>query len=115
MMLNPEEFITLGEAIISDENYGLEARKRTAIGRIYYGIMHYIRVKEQLFHIDLEDFHTKLINAINDLDTKLGNHLQSLKSFRTDADYYLNKKPDINSFLKTYERVQKILDSRDVD
>lgn len=115
MMLNPEEFITLGETIINDDSYGLEARSRTAIGRIYYGILHYIRQKEQLFYIETEDFHTELINAINDLDTILGNHLKSMKSFRTDADYYLNKKPNLNSFLKTYERVQKILDNRDID
>jgi len=114
MILNPEEFITLGETIIDDNHYGLEARSRTAIGRIYYGLLHYIRVILHLTHIDTEHFHTDLIDKITDLDTTLGNHLESMKMFRTDADYHLKIKPDLNSFLKTFERVQKRLDVIDV-
>lgn len=115
MILNPEEFIIFGEAIIDDDNYDLEARRRTAIGRIYYGILHHVRLILKLSHIDTEDFHTELIDAINDLDTILGNHLVRLKTYRTTADYHLNIKPDLDSFLKTFKRVQKRLDIMDVD
>ena len=59
--------------------------------------------------------HKELINAINDLDTTLGNLLENMKTFRTDADYHLNRKPNLNSFLKTFERVQKRLEIMDVD
>lgn len=114
MILNPEDFITLGETIIDDDSYGLEVRRRTAIGRIYYGILHHIRLIKKLSHIDTEHFHTKLIDAINDLDSILGNHLESMKIFRTDADYHLNKKPNLDSFLKTFKRVKKRLEITDV-
>lgn len=114
MILNPEDFIILGEAIINDNNYSLEVRNRTAIGRIYYGILHHIRLIKKLSHIDTEHFHTKLIDAINDLDSILGNHLISMKTFRTDADYYLNTKTDLDSFLKTFERIKKRLDIMDI-
>ncbi len=115
MILDPKEFIILGKVIINDNNYGLEVRNRTAIGRIYYGILHHIRLIKKLSHIDTEHFNTELIDKINDLDSILGNHLISMKTFRTDADYYLNRRIDLDSFLKTFERVQKRLDFTDVD
>ena len=114
MILNPEEFIILGEAIIKDDSYGLEARRRTAIGRIYYGILHHIRLIKKLSHIDTEHLNSDLIDKINDLDSILGNLLISMKTFRTDADYYLNKKTHLDSFLKTYKRIKKRLDITDV-
>lgn len=114
MILNPEEFITLGESIIDDGSYGLEARRRTAIGRIYYGLLHYIRIVKHLTHIDIEHFHTDLIDKINDLDSRLGNLLVNMKEHRTNADYYLNIKPNLNSFLKIHKRIKKRLDITDV-
>ncbi len=115
MILDPKEFIILGQTIINDNNYSLEVRNRTAIGRIYYGILHHIRLIKKLSHIDTEHFHTNLIEAIMNHDSILGNHLKSMKIFRTEADYYLNIKPNLDSFLKTYNRVQKRLDIMDVD
>jgi len=112
--MNPEEFIILGEALIDDDSYDLEARRRTAIGRIYYGLLHYIRLVKQLTYIDTEHLHTDLIDKINDLDTTLGTMLVNMKEFRTIADYYLNKKPDLNSFLKIHKRIIKRLDITDV-
>ena len=114
MILKPEDFITLGEAIIEDDSYGLEARRRTAIGRIYYGLLHYIRTINQLTYIDTEHLHTDLIDKINDIDTKLGNLLVAMREFRTKADYNLNKKPNLVSFLKVYERIKKRLEVIDV-
>lgn len=114
MILNPEDFITLGEAIIEDDNYGLEARRRTAIGRIYYGLLHYIRIIKHLTYIDTIYLHTDLIDKINDLDTRLGNLLVNMKEFRTKADYNLNKKTNLDSFLKVYKRIKKRLDVIDV-
>lgn len=112
--MNPEEFIILGEDLIKDDNYDLEARRRTAIGRIYYGLLHYIRMIKHLTHIDIKDFHTDLIDKINDLDTTLGTMLVNMKEFRTIADYYINKKSDLNSFLKIHKRIIKRLDITDV-
>jgi len=79
--MNPEEFIILGEALIDDDSYDLEARRRTAIGRIYYGLLHYIRLVKQLTYIDTEHLHTDLIDKINDLDTTLGTMLVNMKEF----------------------------------
>ena len=114
MILNPEDFITLGKTMIEDDSYGLEARRRTAIGRIYYGLLHYIRIIKHLTYIDTEHLHTDLIDKITDLDTKLGNFLVTMKEFRTKADYNLNKKPNLDSFLKVYKRIKKRLEVIDV-
>lgn len=114
MILNPEEFIILGEALIDDNSYDAEARRRTAIGRIYYGLLHYIRLIKQLTYIDTEHLHTDLIDKINDLDTKLGNLLENMKEFRTKADYNLNIKPNLNSFLKIHKRIKERLEITDV-
>ncbi len=111
--MNPEEFIKLGMDIIDDESYIKEARYRTAISRIYYGLLHHIRIIKRLLHIDTRHFHTELIDAINDLDTVLGNYLGNMKDYRTEADYYINQnleKKTLDEFLKFFDRVWEIIE-----
>ncbi len=108
--MNPEEIIKLGLDLIDDDHYFLEARYRTAISRIYYGLLHHIRIVKKLLHIDTRYFHSELIDAIKDLDTLLGTYLGNMQDYRTEADYYINQKvgkKTIDDFLKFYERVRE--------
>lgn len=115
--MNPEEFINLGNALIEDENYIAEVRYRTAIGRIYYGILHHIRIIKKLFHIDTNKLHSDLIDKINDLDSTLGNFLENMKEYRTIADYHLDREINYRSvedFLKFFHRVLKRLEKEEI-
>ncbi len=108
--MDPREFITLGIKIIEDKQYFQEVRYRTAVGRIYYGLLHHIRIIKQIFNVDIDKFHTDLINKINDLDTVLGNLLGNMKELRNDADYNIEsdfEKKKLNIFLGFFERVKK--------
>lgn len=115
--MNPEEFIDLGHLLIENNRYGTEVRYRTAIGRIYYGILHHIRVIKTLLYIDTNKLHSDLIDKINSIDSILGNFLENMKEYRTDADYRLNKKIDyhvVDQFLKLYNRVLNRLDNNKI-
>ncbi|HEC37587.1 hypothetical protein LCGC14_1277530 [marine sediment metagenome] len=115
--MNPEEFINLGHALIEDENYPAEVRYRTAIGRIYYGILHHIRLVKKLFYIDTDRLHSDLIDKINVQDSTLGNFLENMKEYRTIADYKLNKEINYRSvedFLKFFNRVLKRLEKEEI-
>ena len=68
----------------------------------------------QLTYIDTDHLHSDLIDKINDLDTILGTMLVNMKEFLTTADYYLDIKPDLDSFLKIHKRIKKRLDKMDV-
>ena len=108
--MDPEEFINLGLDIIDDERYFNEARYRTAISRIYYGLLHHIRIIKRLFYIDTNKLHTDLIDKIKDLDTVLGTYLGNMKDYRTIADYHINQnvgKKTLDDFLKFYKRVRE--------
>lgn len=108
--MDPEELIKLGLDIIDDEHYFIEARYRTAISRIYYGLLHHIRIVKRLLYIDTHNLHTDLIDKIKDLDTVLGNYLGNMKDYRTVADYHINQnvgKKTLDDFLKFYYRVRE--------
>ncbi len=106
--MNPEEIIKLGLDLIDDEHYFREARYRTAISRIYYGLLHHIRIIKKLLYIDTHHFHTELIDAIKDLDTVLGTYLGNMREYRTESDYFITQKvgkKTLDDFLKVYDRV----------
>ena len=108
MKMNPQELIKLGLKLKDDNNYFEESRYRSAISRIYYGTLHYVRLVKHLMHIDTTKLHSDLIDKVNDIDIVLGNYLENMKGFRTEADYYLQKRVDknsLNAFLVYFNKV----------
>ncbi len=113
--MNPEEIIKLGYDIIDDDHYFKEARYRTAISRIYYGLLHHIRIVKQLLYIDTLHLHSDLITKLKDSDNVLGNFLGYMRDFRTKADYLINQEvgqKTLDDFLilvrKARERLETI-------
>ncbi len=107
--MDPRELITLGIRILDDQQYFKKARYRTAINRIYYGLIHHIRIFKRIFNIDLENYHSDLIFKVKNLDNILGNYLGNMKMIRNDVDYVMNldfEEEKLNQFLKIFERIK---------
>lgn len=112
--MNPREFIKLGQQIYKDNNYSEEPRFRTAINRIYFGVIHLLKNLKQLGLIDIERYHYEIVQKLKDKDIVLGTQVANLKKYREVADYYLNKeinKSEINQFLLFFERIIETLEN----
>lgn len=112
--MNPLELIELGKNISEDENYNPEPRFRTAINRIYYGIIHYITIVKQIHIIDPKRFHSDFISKLSDIDHILATQVFNIKDYRETADYYLNQPITIiqvNNVIKIYNRIMEKLET----
>ncbi len=107
---DPRRFIDIGKKIAEDVNYDSEARIRTAINRIYYGIMHFLRISYHIFLYsdeEIKKYHENVISRIKDIDLILGAYLDNIKRKRVKADYYLDtivEENDLTYVLKFCER-----------
>ncbi len=85
------------------------SNERTIVGRIYYGVFAYLKLK--LYPSDKEDKigHNKLRNDAqrqvvkNGLDFPLKDQLKTLEIMREHADYYRKMKIDVDSVRKAWQ------------
>lgn len=97
--MDPGELIDLGKEIVDDKKYHQEVRIRTAINRIYYGTLHFIRGRMGL-QGDQEKFHSELVKEINNRDKILGTLIDQMKDMRTKADYKINMVVQMRDYKK---------------
>jgi hypothetical protein len=108
--LDPCRFIELGKDLIEDQN-ATESIYRTGINRIYFGTLHFLKIREQIYIRDpTEGFHYKIVKKIKAKSTVLGNQLETLKDFREDSDYYIDikiSKRNAEDALNIWERIKQ--------
>ena len=106
--MNPGDIIDLGFQIVGDEDYHQEARIRTAINRIYYGTLHFLRKVRGIPITNNLMFHSELVGKINDSDKTLDSLVDQMKKMRTKADYKINKSIGMREFKKVKIQLDEI-------
>lgn len=102
-----EHFLELAKILVTDSNYEVESRTRTAIGRAYYAAFLATRKKLQELGYSLREkyrIHDQVIEFAKGENTTLGNWLGTLFDERVEADY--EEHPYIR--LETGEKCLKI-------
>lgn len=99
-MIDAKLFLELANSLLSDKSYGYEAAWCTAVGRAYYAA--FLKTKERLESLgcnfaDVDKIHQQVIIRLMERNTDVGNMLDTLRSRRVDADYYMSKSipPDL--------------------
>jgi hypothetical protein len=91
------EYINLADTLIS--NNPAEAELRSAVSRAYYGTFNQCRIYKG-YNTKTFDIHQKVISEFKTSDSTeemtIGNHLDSLRIVRNDADYNGFYKPQIS-------------------
>lgn len=112
--MDPISFVDLGENLAGDTSYDKEARYRTAISRIYYGIMHLLTTIKHINVRETDKYHSEIVKKLKDIDNLLGVLLDQLRKRRVDADYKLGLKIQENRYdeaLKIKDRIFEHLKS----
>jgi len=111
--MRPEQFLSIAEDLFNNDDYDCEAGYRTVIGRVYYGIMHYISRRMGYIFQNKEHFHSRMVQMLQETDRTLSNFFANLKDLREHADYRLNQelvKLDVEQAFSLKVRIEEYLE-----
>ena len=115
---NPKGFLILARKLLTDDNYKVDGRTRTAIGRAYYAAFLASKAKqEKRGHRFPDDHkvHMAVIDSFHDDNlSHIASKLDELKEYRSNADYHMNTNilsVEGNKCLELAENVFKMLES----
>ncbi len=87
---DPRLFLEIANQLLNDSHYEMEGRIRTSIGRAYYAAFLLARKRLQDIGYSFADvyrLHKDVIETLMDINTSVGNKLNTLFDHRVDADY----------------------------
>lgn len=111
---NPEIFLDIAKKVKDSNDLDEQGRLRTSIGRAYYAA--FLATRERLrfrgIKFEKERQHQDVLDALDDLDEyNIKYQLETLRTFRINADYYLNILIDKNLCEKSIILSEEIINS----
>ncbi len=93
MVFDPQEFFEIANQLYLDKHYQNEPSLRTVISRAYYAC--FLASQKRLQELgasfpDVNRIHRDVIENVKGKNSRMGNHLETLRTKRVDADYKLN-------------------------
>lgn len=114
---DPRKFLDVAKDLTFDGKYEKDARVRTAVGRLYYGVflLAWQKLGEKGIPIENNDkIHQSVIETYNEKNlSTIGNGLDQLREKRREADYEMKAAVTLNdckNCIKLSEHIVDLID-----